>query len=365
MTIASPLSHRPTVARLVWWSAVGALPALVSGRCIELALDRGFLAGRGLVGVAWLVPIAVAGIVGAFAARRSTPLVGACVEPFRDRLVRHVIADELRRATSGPSTVADPSAVARIVGQTDMARDISGALLARSFELAATATMAIVGLALLEPLAAAVVLAPVLLTLVVVGAVVPTLATRMHRLLRADEALAAISTTVAVATRDIVACGGQAQAMSDVGRMIDRRANASRAFARTGALRSAFSGMGGNLPLLLLLATAPWLIEHGGLTVGGLLGAIVYVSGSLQPAVRSATDTVTTSVVQLRVLLRSIERQVPRPPAEDRRAVVLPEPPVLRATDVSFAHADGALPIVEHLDLDIAAGTHLAIVGPS
>ena len=132
MTIASPLSHRPTVVRLVWWSAVGALPALVSGRCLELALDRGFLAGRGLVGVAWLVPIAVAGIVGAFAARRSTPLVGACVEPFRDRLVRHVVAHELRRATSGPSTVADPSAVARIVGQTDMARDISGALLARS-----------------------------------------------------------------------------------------------------------------------------------------------------------------------------------------------------------------------------------------
>jgi len=206
MTIASPLSHRPTVARLVWWSAVGALPALVSGRCIELALDRGFLAGRGLVGVAWLVPIAVAGIVGAFAARRSTPLVGACVEPFRDRLVRHVVAHELRRATSGPSTVADPSAVARIVGQTDMARDISGALLARSFELAATATMAIVGLALLEPLAAVVVLAPVLLTLVVVAAVVPTLAKRMRRLLRADEALAATSTTVAVATRDIVAC---------------------------------------------------------------------------------------------------------------------------------------------------------------
>ena len=365
MTIASPLAHRPTVARLVGWSALGALPALVSGRCIELALDRGFLAGRSLVGVAWLVPLAVAGVVGAFAARRSTPLVGACVEPFRDRLVRHVIADELRRATSGPSTVGDPSAVARIVGQTDMARDISGALLARSFELAATATMAIVGLALLEPLAAVVVLAPVLLTLVVVGAVVPTLAHRMRRLLRADEALAATSATVAVATRDIVACGGQAQALSDVARMIDRRADASRAFARTGALRSAFSGIGGNLPLLLLLATAPWLIEHGGFTVGGLLGAIVYVSGSLQPAVRSATDTVTTSLVQLRVLLRNIERQVPQAPSEDRRAIVLPEPPALRATDVSFAHADGALPIVEHLDLDIAAGTHLAIVGPS
>src|SRR6185312_1284767 len=164
---------------------------------------------------------------------------------------------------------------------------------------------------------------------------------------------------------DIVACGGQARALADVGRAIDRRAAAGRAFARIGVVLRAISGIGGNLPLLVLLAGAPWLIAHGRLTVGGLLGAIVYVSANLQPALRSATDTVTTSLVQLRVLLRNIVRRVPEPAADDRRAVVLGAPPTLRAVDVSFAHADGALAIVEHLDLAIEAGRHVAVVGPS
>ena len=98
--VASPFADRAAVARLAAWSVAGALPALVSGRCVELALDRGFLAGRTLVGLAWLAPMLVAGLAGAVAARRVTPLIGACVEPFRDRLVRHVVAVQLHRATA-------------------------------------------------------------------------------------------------------------------------------------------------------------------------------------------------------------------------------------------------------------------------
>jgi ATP-binding cassette subfamily C protein len=187
----------------------------------------------------------------------------------------------------------------------------------------------------------------------------------MRRVIVADEALAGCATTVVVATRDIVACGAQGRAMDDVGQAIDRRADAGRAFARLGAVRTAIGGLGGNAPLVVLLATAPWMFANGRLSVGAFLGAIVYVSASLQPALRAASDVAVTSLVQLRVLLRNILHRQAAEQQSDHRAVVLPAAPVLRADDVTFAHADGALPIVEHLDLAIEPGRHIAVVGPS
>ena len=89
--------------------------------------------------------------------------------------------------------MADASAVARIVGQTDAARDISAALLAQAFTFGATVVMTIVGLVLLEPLAAAVVVAPVAVTLLVVAAMVPMLARRTRRVLRTEEAVATLT----------------------------------------------------------------------------------------------------------------------------------------------------------------------------
>ncbi|MFT3852478.1 MAG: ABC transporter ATP-binding protein [Ilumatobacteraceae bacterium] len=364
----SPLADRRVVGRLAMWSAVGALPALVSGRCVELALDRGFLAGDAWRGVAWLLPMALAGLVAAAAARRVTPLVGECVEPFRDALTRRAVGAELRRATAGGSTPMDAAAVARIVGQTDTARDVSAALLAEALTLVATVVMTVIGLVLLEPLAAAIVLAPVVVALVGVAVMVPTLARRTRRLLRADEALAAATATVALARRDIAACGAERRAGGDVDAAIDRRARAARAAARAAVARTAVSALGGHGALVGLLVAAPWLVAGGRLSVGGFLGAVVYVTANLQPALCSATDTLAGSVVHLRVTLANLARAAVTPPTADdrrRRAVVLTAAPALRAEGLSFAHGAGARPIVDGLDLVVEPGAHLAVVGPS
>ncbi len=382
IAVASPLADRRAVARLAAWSALGAAPALASGRCVELALDRGFLAGRTLVGLAWLLPMAIAGLLGAFASRRVTPLIGACVEPFRDRLARHVVAGELRTATApGSSGRTDPGAVARLVGQTDAARDISASLLGEALSLAATLTMALVGLAALDPLAALVVVVPVAITVVAIWWMLPALAKRTRGAVRADEAVAASVTSTAIALRDIIASGGQARAFGEVRQTIDARARANVALARTMAVRTTIGSIGGNAPLLLLLAATPWLLGHGRLTVGGVLGAIVYVSGNLQPALHAAIDTAAISTVRLRVVLRNLARSGSAAAAADpdadvgsdanvgvgrpRRAVVLLNAPDLRVEVLSFAHAAGAHPIVDGLDLTIGFGGHLAIVGPS
>jgi ATP-binding cassette subfamily C protein len=371
IAVASPLSDRRAVGRLAGWSALGAAPALVSGRCVELSLDHGFLAGRTLIGIAWLLPMAVAGLLGAFSARRVTPLIGACVEPFRDRLVRHVVAGELRAATS-PLGRPDPGAVARLVGQTDTARDISASLLGESLSLAATLTMAVVGLAALDPLAAVLVVAPVVVTAVAVWWMLPALARRTRHAVRADEAVAASVTSTAIALRDIIASGGQARAFGDVQQTIDARARANLGLARTTAVRTTIGSIGGNAPLLLLLAATPWLVGHGRLTVGGVLGAVVYVSANLQPALHAAIDTASVSMVRLRVVLRNLARSGATPGAATQhtdvraqRAVVLLDAPDLRVEGLSFAHGAGAHPIVDGLDLTIAFGRHIAVVGPS
>ena len=52
------------------------------------------------------------------------------------------------------------------------------------------------------------------------------------------------------------------------------------------AIRSTCLAIGGWLPLVLLLAAAPWLIGRG-LTAGAVLGALVYVASGLQPALHT------------------------------------------------------------------------------
>ena len=273
-----------TVARLVGWSALGCAACARLRPRIEPALDRGFLAGRSPVGVAWLVPLAVAGVVGRVRRPADTPLVGelrrAVPRPVgapRDR--RRAAPGDVGRAGGvdqrprSPASSARPTwpgtSVPALLAQTfDAGRDrddgdrrprVAGAARRRR-RARPGGGHARRG-----------------------GAVVPTLARRTRRLLRADEALAATSTTVAVARRDIAACGARPGAARRGAASTGGPMPAGRSPAPA-ALRSAVSTIGGNLPLLLLLAAAPWLIEHGGLTVGGLIGAIVYVSASLQPA---------------------------------------------------------------------------------
>ena len=333
------------------------------------AVDRGFLAGRPALGVAWLLPMVFAGLLASVAARRLNPLLGQVVEPLRDNLVRAVVVGNLRKSVSSGAP-PDSRAVAQFVGQTDSVRDITADLLGRAFSSAATMLAAIVGLSSLDPVAALFVVGPALATLGIVTALVPTLASRTGALVETDERVATVTTATLMGVRDIVACGAQGRAHDDSAEVVLAHAAATRSMARAVAWRTIIASVGAQAPIVLLLAMAPWLVATGRLSIGGLLGAVTYTTMSLQPALRSAVESVAISWVQVSVTLRRLISPAESPPP--LWPPPWPSPRAsgsdrfdLRAVDLTFAYGPGADPIVQGLSLHIPHGEHLTVVGPS
>src|SRR5258705_11341811 len=95
------LAHPTALRRVLAWTAAEALPALLSGTLVAAALDRGFLAGRPLVGLAWLTGYALSIVVKTEATRRTFPWLADLVEPTRDALLRRAIPAARLRATVG------------------------------------------------------------------------------------------------------------------------------------------------------------------------------------------------------------------------------------------------------------------------
>jgi ATP-binding cassette subfamily C protein len=361
-------ARRQALVRLLGWSLLGAAPAFVSGRSIAQAVDRGFLAGRPYLGVAWLLPMVFAGLLAAVAVRRLNPLLGDVVEPMRDNLVRAVVVGNLRKSVSSGAP-PDSRAVAQFVGQTDAVRDITADLLGSAFSSTAAMLAAVVGLSSLDPLAALLVVAPAVATIGIVAALVPTLASRTRTLVETDEHVATVTTATLMGVRDIVACGAEGRAHADSAEVVRAHAAATRSLARAVAWRTVIASIGAQAPIVLLLAMAPWLVGDGHLSIGGLLGAVTYTTMSLQPALRSAVESVAISWVQVSVTLRRLicpaEAPALWPPPWPLPRRPGPERLDLRATDLTFAYGPGADPIVQGLDLHIRPGEHLAVVGPS
>jgi ATP-binding cassette subfamily C protein len=113
------LPRRPLLG-LAAWSIPEALPAAFTGLAIAHAVDAGFLAGRPMVGLAWLGGLVVASTAGAFGSRQIFRFLGDLVEPFRDDLVRRVVSGALRRGVAGRP---DDGAVARLTRQVEIVRD--------------------------------------------------------------------------------------------------------------------------------------------------------------------------------------------------------------------------------------------------
>jgi ATP-binding cassette subfamily C protein len=361
------LRARPrTLAAFAAWTAVGSVPALVSGWSIAHAVDRGFLAGRVVVGIAWLFPMLLAALVGAVAARRVSPLLGKLVEPVRDELVAGVVAHEIGAAASAAGRV-DRRGVAAVVGQTDGVRDLSARLLGDGASVVAVVIAAVVGLAALDGAAAVVVAGPPLLALAALAALAPTLARRGAAALHADERVAGVAAEVIAGARDVRACGAEGAVSARAAAAVDGRAATARSLARAISLRTVIGTVGAQLPLIALLALAPTLIRSGRLTAGGVIGAVTYLTASLQPALTTVIGLTTEAWLQLGVLLRRVDMRLPGDdgrdggPAHNSDGVAGD----LVATDLCFAYGAAATRIVDRFDLTVRAGEHLAIVGPS
>ncbi|MEU2618080.1 ABC transporter ATP-binding protein [Streptomyces sp. NPDC007157] len=296
--------RRPVLARLAFWSVLEAGQTFLLGYALARALDAGFLAGDARTGLRWLAAAALGVGVGAFGTRRVYGVVADLVEPVRDRLVAGVVA---RGVHDG-----DRGTLSGLTQQVEIARDTLAGLVMVSRSFVFTVAGALAGLCALAPPLLLVVVPPLLAGLGLFAVTLRPLARRQEAFLVADEALAEELGEVCPGLRDVTAAGAEGYVAERVGERVDGEFRAASALARWSAVRVAALAVGGQLPLVLLLATAPWLLAHG-VTAGALVGALAYVTQSLLPALQNLVHGLGTSGARLTVVLRRL-----RPPPESR-----------------------------------------------
>lgn len=150
----------------------------------------------------------------------------------------------------------------------------------------------------------------------------------------------------------------------DIGRrLFAERLRAARVNARFAPGMAALPQLG----LVGVIALGGWFTLSGAITVGTFLAFASYVI-----TLAAVTRTVTSVVVMAQLTRAAVERVyevIDTRPSDDRPAGAAPTPvpdgPLgLRLRDVHFGYASGP-PVLAGLDLDVAPGETVAVVGPS
>ncbi|MFD7699894.1 ATP-binding cassette domain-containing protein [Streptomyces caelestis] len=394
------------LARLGLWSLAETGQAFLVGYGVARAVDRGFLAGDVRRGLAWLTVALVAVLFGAPVIRGVFTQLAGLTEPLRDGLVRRAVDRSLARAVRGGPGGTDRAAVSRLTNQVEIARDSFAGLVLTLRSFVFTAAGALLGLLSLHPALLVVVLPPLTGGLLLFLATLRPMAAAQRRALAADEALGDHAARSRAALRDLTAFGTGPGAARRGAELVDGAAAAARALAGWAAVRTAALGVAGQLPVLALLLAVPWLRGRG-VTAGALLGAFTYLVQSLLPALHTLMTALGAAGARLLVVLDRITGPEPEPDAARASGTGAPEPaaghharpkhaypaarpPAAGATDVgsrsparggrparggptaavelrsvTLAYGARAQPVLDSLDLRVAPGERLAVVGPS
>ncbi|MDQ2788572.1 MAG: ABC transporter ATP-binding protein/permease [Actinomycetota bacterium] len=361
--LAALRRHPQALVRFAVWSVLEVLPLLLSGYGVAHALDDGFLAGRPATGAAWLGVLAVAVLAGALATRRVYRILAQIVEPFRDHLVDNVVGGALQRSTVLGGR-PDSGAVARLTHQVEVVRDNFAGLLLLTTGFLVSTVGAVIGMATLTGVVGLLVLPPLLAGLTVFLVSLRSMMARQRDHVLTDEAVAESASTVAHSLRDVVACGAGDRACAQVQCHVDAHADAERTLARMTAIRTLSVAIGGWLPAVGLLFAAPWLLATGS-TLGTIAGALVYLTQGLMPALKSLVDGLGAGGLKLVVTLGRLVEAGERPVPPAMAQVRAPQGYDLTLDGVTFSYGRHAEPVVNHVDLLIPQGQHLAMVGPS
>ncbi|MGB2571066.1 ATP-binding cassette domain-containing protein [Micromonospora citrea] len=366
VTRAALRERRAELWRLGGWSLAEALPAMLAGLLTARAVDDGFLAGRPATGLLWLGLLAAAVLVGAVGTNRAYALLGDVVEPFRDDLLRRVVAGALAGATGGRG---DDAAVARLTHQVEMVRDTYAGLLmvVRGFLFAAGA--ALVGLFSLAAPVALLVAVPVLAGLGLFAAALPAMVARQREYVLADEDLGRVAVAAVTGHRDVTVSGARDRVTDWVGGYVDAQARVERRLATMAVTRGLTLAVGGWLPVPVVLLATPWLVRQG-LGPGAVLGALVYVVRGVQPALHALVQGIAAGGLRFAVTLDRLLRTGTPDPATTGTPTAAPvtamaRTPALSLRGVTFRYGPHAEPVLDRLDLDVPADDHLVIVGAS
>ncbi|WP_079188304.1 ATP-binding cassette domain-containing protein [Streptomyces sp. CB02009] len=375
------LLRRSVLLKLAAWSAAESAQTFLGGYCVARALDDGFLRGAPSTGLLWLAGAAVAILLGAPVIRGVFAQLPHLTEPLRDQLVQGSVVRALRTATAtatggggGGGGSGDATAVSRLTSQTEIARDSFAGLVLATRSFVFVAVGALVGLLSLAPQFLLVVLPPLVLGLALFTASLRPMARAQHRYLDADEAVGRRAGITRSALRDTVACGAQEATAAQNRRAVEEAAAAQRALARWASVRTFSVATAGQLPVLLLLATAPWLLRQG-VTAGAVVGALTYVLQSLLPALHTLMTVLGAAGARLFVVLDRLTQPpppVPTPSPTPDPAADSPGPrrtgraaAALELRHVRAAYGPGARPVLDALELTVEQGEHIAVVGPS
>ncbi|QIP84543.1 ABC transporter ATP-binding protein [Streptomyces sp. Tu 2975] len=361
------LGRKRTMFGLMALSAAESVQTFLGGYGVARALDDGFLRADTVTGLLWLVLAAGVILLGAPVTRGVFALLADLTEPLRDALVRRAVMHALRKATA-PGGSVDGTAVSRLTSQTEIARDSFAGLVltARSFVFVAAG--AVVGLLSLAPQFLLIVLPPLLLGVALFVMSLLPMARAQHRYLDADEAIGRHAQGVRTALRDIVACGTQ-DAAAARGRLdVGEAAAAARSMARWAAVRTLAVAVAGQLPVLLLLVCTPWLLGQG-VSAGALAGALTYLLQALLPALHSLMTVLGAAGARLLVVLGRLTEPYPdtavAPPAPGSGPGPLTGRAAVELRGVRLSFGARSRPVLDGLDLSVAEGEHLAVVGPS
>ncbi|MFI0875894.1 ATP-binding cassette domain-containing protein [Streptomyces parvus] len=369
---ARPFLRARTAAilRLSGWSLLEFAQTFLGGYGVARALDDGFLAGRPVTGLLWLAVAAVAVLPSLLAARGVFGRLADLVEPLRDGLVRRAVARALSGALGRSGDVSTRS-LSQVTHQSEIARDGWAGLVLTLRSFVFTAAGAVTGLLALSPALLLIVLPPLVLGSALFLGTLPPMAARQRAYLAADEAYAAHAGELAASVRDIAAAGTAERTVAGSRALAETQLAASRSLARWSAVRVVALAVCGRFPPLLLLLGAPWLLRNG-LTPGGLVGALTYLTQALAPAVQALMTMLGTAGGRLVVVLDRFT-DAPPPPADEPAREASPPPaqgpardtPVAELHEVTFAYGPRAHPVLDRLSLTVGAGEHLAVVGPS
>ncbi|MFD7469101.1 ATP-binding cassette domain-containing protein [Streptomyces tendae] len=374
------LAHRKGVlVRLALWSLAESGQAFLVGHAVARSVDEGFLAGDPRRGLLWLGIALVAVLSGARVVRGVFAQLAGVTEPLRDGLVRRAVDRSMARAARGGPGGTDRAAVSRLTNQVEIARDSFAGLVLTLRSFVFTAAGALLGLLSLHPDLLVVVLPPLAAGLALFLVTLRPMAAAQRRALAADEALGDHAARARAALRDLAACGTGPGAERSGADLVADAAAAARTLAGWAAVRTAALGVAGHLPVLALLVAVEWLRGHG-VSVGALLGAFTYLVQSLLPALHTLMTALGAAGSRLLVVLDRILGAEPEPEPESgsgsrpstasapRAAAFTVDTaavPALELRAVTLSYGVRAEPVLDALDLCVAPGEHLAVVGPS
>ncbi|WP_329473357.1 ABC transporter ATP-binding protein/permease [Streptomyces sp. NBC_01723] len=367
--------RKGVLARLGLWSLVESAQAFLVGFAVAHAVDEGFLAGDTRRGLLWLAVALVAVLSGAPVVRGVFAQLAGLTEPLRDGLVRRAVDRSMTLAALGGPGGTDRAAVSRLTNQVEIARDSFAGLVLTLRSFVFTAAGALIGLLSLHPALLVVVLPPLAAGLTLFLATLRPMAAAQRRALAADEALGDHVTRSRAALRDLTACGAGPETERRGAELVAEAAATARVLARWAAVRTTALGVAGNLPVLALLVAVPWLRGRG-VTAGALLGAFTYLVQSLLPALHTLMTALGAAGARLLVVLDRILGPAPvreATPASPARAPAPGGPqasgarpaPAVELRSVTLSYGVRAEPVLDSLDLRVARGEHLAVVGPS